>query len=45
MPAALLLCLVVGITDGDTIKARCDDVQVNIRLAEIDAPEKAQPWG
>lgn len=43
--AALLICLVVGISDGDTLTARCDDQKVKIRLAEIDAPEKAQPFG
>lgn len=42
---ATLTCLVVAISDGDTIKARCNGEQVNIRLAEIDAPEKAQPFG
>ncbi len=43
----ILLCLVVGITDGDTLTARCDGMQeqVKVRLAEIDAPEKKQPWG
>lgn len=49
MPATALLCLVVAITDGDTIKARCGQPgayeQVTIRLAEIDAPEKKQPYG
>jgi endonuclease YncB( thermonuclease family) len=41
-----LLCLVVGITDGDTIKVRCSEhAQIAVRLAEIDAPEKAQPFG
>jgi len=44
--AVLLLCLVVAITDGDTLRARCDDRPVmTIRLAEIDAPEKAQAFG
>ena len=43
---AILLCLVVAITDGDTLKVRCDNSrQKVIRLAEIDAPEKAQPFG
>ena len=46
MIEAALLCLVVGISDGDTIKVRCaDQPQIVVRLAEIDAPEKAQPYG
>lgn len=46
MIEAALLCLVVGISDGDTIKVRCSDrPQMIVRLAEIDAPEKAQPFG
>jgi endonuclease YncB( thermonuclease family) len=44
-----LLCLVVAVTDGDTIKVRCGSEgayeQVKIRLSEIDAPEKKQPFG
>ncbi len=37
---------VVAITDGDTIKVLVDGREQRIvRLAEIDAPEKAQPWG
>lgn len=44
--AAGLLCLVVGVSDGDTITVRCgDQPQQRIRLMEIDAPEKAQPYG
>lgn len=40
------LCLVVAISDGDTLKVRCpDQPQETIRLARIDAPEKRQPWG
>jgi micrococcal nuclease len=43
---ALLLCLVVGVTDGDTLKVRCGGAPMTtIRLAEIDAPEKRQPFG
>ena len=39
-------CKVVGISDGDTLTALCaSNQQVKIRLAEIDAPEKAQPFG
>lgn len=44
-PESALLCIVVAITDGDTLKARCDGEQITVRLAEIDAPEKRQPWG
>ncbi len=46
---ASILCLVVGITDGDTLKARCgepgDYQQITVRLAAIDAPESRQPFG
>jgi len=39
-------CLVVAIVDGDTLKVRCDEAPVaTVRLAEIDAPEKRQPFG
>jgi endonuclease YncB( thermonuclease family) len=49
MLAESMLCLVVAITDGDTIKARCGDPgqyeQLVIRINAIDAPEKAMPFG
>lgn len=56
MLPALLICTVVGISDGDTLTARCsspstDQSQAHkatthrVRLAEIDAPEKGQPFG
>ncbi|PIF89755.1 endonuclease YncB(thermonuclease family) [Acidovorax sp. 62] len=49
MPASILLCLVVSITDGDTLKARCGEPghyqQITVRLAAIDAPESRQPFG
>ncbi len=44
-----LICLVIAISDGDTIKVRCGEVgayeQLTIRLAEIDAPERKQAFG
>ena len=50
MSAPLLLCLglVVGVTDGDTIKVRCDQPdlgEIKVRFDEIDAPEKKQAFG
>lgn len=49
MIGATLVCLVVAISDGDTRKARCGQEgayrQEVIRLAEVDAPEKRQPYG
>jgi endonuclease YncB( thermonuclease family) len=46
---AALICLVVAVTDGDTLKVRCGAPgayqQIIIRLAEIDAPERRQPFG
>ena len=37
---------VVAITDGDTIKVKTSRNKVEkIRLAQIDTPEKKQPWG
>ncbi|ARU04725.1 nuclease [Comamonas serinivorans] len=45
----IALCLVVGISDGDTLTARCGEPgqyeQVKVRLAGIDAPERKQPFG
>lgn len=42
----IVLCLIVAISDGDTLKSRCpEQPQQTIRLVQIDAPEKAQPWG
>ena len=44
-----LLCLIIGISDGDTLTARCGAPsqyqQVKVRLAAIDAPERGQPYG
>ncbi|QRI92999.1 thermonuclease family protein [Delftia lacustris] len=49
MIAVTLLCLVVGISDGDTLTARCGEPGqfqvVKVRLGGIDAPERRQPFG
>ena len=36
---------VVSVSDGDTITVLNGRVQVKVRLVDIDAPEKAQPFG
>ena len=43
--AEMLSGRVVGITDGDTLTLLVDRTQHKIRLAEIDTPERGQPWG
>ena len=49
MPLASLLCLVVAISDGDTLTARSGAPgayqQVKVRIAAIDAPESRQAFG
>jgi len=45
MTNTIVICLIISVIDGDTMKARCDDNPVTIRLAEIDAPEKNQEFG
>jgi len=35
---------VVGITDGDTITVLVAERPIKVRLAEIDTPERGQPW-
>lgn len=49
MFASALICLVVGVTDGDTLNARCGEPGayqvVKVRIGAIDAPEKAQAFG
>jgi len=43
--SAQVNCRVVGIIDGDTFTALCEDtVQIKVRLASIDCPEKGQPF-
>lgn len=37
---------VISVTDGDTIKVKTHQNKIEkIRLAQIDTPEKKQPWG
>jgi endonuclease YncB( thermonuclease family) len=36
---------VVAIHDGDTLSVRSGDETLRVRLAQIDAPERGQPWG
>lgn len=45
--ASLLLCAVVGISDGDTLTVRCEAQAqtLRVRLAQVDAPEKRQSFG
>lgn len=36
---------VVAVHDGDTLSVRLGSVTERVRLAQIDAPERGQPWG
>lgn len=49
MLTAVMMCLVVGIVDGDTIDARCGEPgayqQIRVRVNAIDAPESKQAFG
>lgn len=44
-----MLCLVVAVSDGDTLTARCNTPSatgsVKVRIAAIDAPERKQAFG
>lgn len=43
--AAAFLASVIGISDGDTMTVLREREPIKIRIAEIDAPEKKQPFG
>lgn len=43
--AAELVGRVVAIADGDTLTVLVDRKQVKVRLTDIDAPERKQPFG
>lgn len=46
MLITLVLAVVVGVSDGDTVTVLTSDKQqIKVRLANIDAPEKNQPFG
>lgn len=48
--SAAMLCLVLTVQDGDSLRVRCDDAPprsapVGVRIHAIDAPEYGQPHG
>jgi micrococcal nuclease len=49
MLLSAMLCVVIGIFDGDTLQVRCTvnqgEQSLTVRLAEIDAPDKGEPFG
>lgn len=45
LPAAAPAATVTRILDGDTLEVREETGLIRVRLADIDAPEKSQPFG
>lgn len=43
--ATFTYATVIAITDGDTLTVACNGVPEKIRLVDVDAPEKSQPFG
>jgi micrococcal nuclease len=44
-PITEFSALIIGVTDGDTVKILIDNKTLNVRLDGIDAPESGQPFG
>ncbi len=36
-------CAVLRVTDGDTVRVRCDGLAERVRLLQIDTPERGEP--
>lgn len=44
MISAVLVCLVTGISDGDSLRCDCAGQRQQVRIHAIDAPERYQPF-
>jgi endonuclease YncB( thermonuclease family) len=45
IPQATITGRVINVSDGDSITVRAGEINIKVRLAQIDAPETGQPWG